>query len=63
MRYTVLEIIEDDFGCEGLPDGEERMVTLVLRAPDGAVVQRRMADRLAYELDIREGSTADLEEN
>jgi len=62
MKYKVLEITEDDHGCEGLPDGEERMITLLLENSDGERRQLRMADRRAYELNINEGSVIEYGE-
>lgn len=62
MKYKVVEIIEDDHGCEGIPEGEERMVTLVLENSQGERRQLRMPDRRAYELGIDEGSVIEHQE-
>ena len=35
MRYTILDIIEWDYGCEGIPDGEEPMCSVVVRDEKG----------------------------
>ena len=29
-KYKITDIIEDEFGCEGRPEGEEPMVTILL---------------------------------
>lgn len=55
MVYTIESIIEPDFGCEGLPEGEERMDDVVLRGEDGAVTIR-VADALLYRLGLDVGS-------
>lgn len=55
MVYTIESIIEPDFGCEGLPEGEERMDTVVLRGEGGALTVR-VADALLYRLRLDVGS-------
>ena len=52
---TIVDIIEEDFGCEGRPAGQEPKVTVV--AEDGAGGQRRFVipDRLAYALNLDVG--------
>lgn len=62
MKYKVIELIEEDHGCEGIPEGQERMVTLVLENADGVRRQLRMEDRRAYELGIDEGSFIEYKE-
>ncbi len=51
IPVTIERILEDDFGCEGRPEGQEPMVTVVLS--DGRNV--RMADALCYERALNEG--------
>ncbi len=55
-HYTVKRVVEDDFGCEGLPDGEELQVTLLLLNAEGAPRRLRMADAQAQALGICEGT-------
>lgn len=55
MVYTIESIIEPDFGCEGLPEGEERMDAVVLRGEHGALTVR-VADELLYRLGLDVGS-------
>lgn len=55
MIYTIESIIEPDFGCEGLPEGEERMDTVILRGDDGRI-SVKVADALLYELCLDVGS-------
>ena len=31
MRYTVLKIFEEDYGCEGVPDDAEPMCSVLVR--------------------------------
>ena len=55
MVYTIESIIEPDFGCEGLPEGDERMDAVVLRGEDGALTVM-VADELLYRLGLDVGS-------
>lgn len=47
--YRITDIIEDEFGCEGRPEGEEPMVTILLVDDTGKQRSIRMADKQAYE--------------
>ena len=53
---TVTDIIEEDFGCEGRPPGQEPRVTVA--AVNSAGEERRFTidDRLAYELGLDVGT-------
>ena len=52
---TVTDIIEEDFGCEGRPAGQEPKVTVA--AVNSAGEERRFVipDRLAYALNLDVG--------
>ncbi len=54
--FIVKEIIEPDFGCEGLPDGQEPVCTVVLSAPDGTEKTVEVPDRELYQKNITEGT-------
>lgn len=53
--YTVIKIIENDYGCEGVPDGQEPMVKVKLCDESGAVLWITESDPLLYRLGIDEG--------
>ncbi len=53
--YKVIEIIEPDFGCEGLPDGEEPMCEVILEADSGKRITVTVPDKELYEKSITEG--------
>lgn len=53
--YTVIKIIENDYGCEGVPDGQEPMVKVKLRDESGSVLWITESDALLYRLGIDEG--------
>lgn len=59
--YTVKRIVEDDFGCEGLPEGEVLQVTLLLTDCEGKLRRVRMADKLAWDRDLHEGDQVCLD--
>ena len=52
MKYTILEIYEEDHGCEGLMPGEELMDMVYVRDPSGKERWLRIPDRIGRELDI-----------
>lgn len=52
---TILDILEDDFGCEGVPDDAEVMVKLVLRDENGVESVLPMADKTALEMNLQVG--------
>lgn len=54
--YTVRQLIENDYGCEGIPEGGEPMVRLQLVSDEGEAIWVSQSDRLMFELGIDEGS-------
>lgn len=60
--YKITDIIEDEFGCEGRPEGEEPMVTILLVDDTGKQRSIRMADKLAYEKKLDIGAEMELPE-
>ena len=61
-KYKITDIIEDEFGCEGRPEGEEPMVTILLVDDTGKQRSIRMADKLAYEKKLDVGMEMELPE-
>ena len=61
-KYRITDIIEDEFGCEGRPEGEEPMVTILLVDDTGKQRSIRMADKLAYEKKLDIGAEMELPE-
>ncbi|MEE1247640.1 MAG: 8-oxo-dGTP diphosphatase [Lachnospiraceae bacterium] len=55
--YLIVSIEEQDFGCEGRPDGMEAMVDVVLQKTDGTKIRIEEKDKRLYELDIKEGDS------
>ncbi len=60
---NVVEIIEDDFGCEGISDDAEAMVTVVVTDAEGKEQHIRMADKLCYERNIEKGDSVMLDKD
>ena len=58
---NVVDIIEDDFGCEGIPEDAEAMVTVVVTDAEGKEQRIRMADKLCYERKIEKGDSVMLD--
>ena len=52
MKFTILEIYEEDHGCEGLMPNEELMDMVFVRDPDGRERWLRIPDRIGQELDV-----------
>ncbi len=50
MTYTVLEIYEEDHGCEGIQPGEEPMDMLYVRTPEGDTRWLKVPDRIGCSL-------------
>lgn len=55
--YKVREIAEQDFGCEGVPEGEEICCEVVLENADsGEIITLKVPDAQLYAKCIVEGS-------
>lgn len=55
--YIVKDILEPDFGCEGLPDGQELCCEVILEDQEsGQVLTVKAADAELYEKGIEVGS-------
>lgn len=50
MRGQILEIYEEDHGCEGLMPGEELMDMVLVRDADGNERWLRIPDRIGKDL-------------
>ncbi|MGN0459430.1 MAG: hypothetical protein ACI4RL_02605 [Ruminococcus sp.] len=63
MVYKVVDIIEPDFGCEGLPDGEVIKDDVVLLSQDGKRITVKAEDEMLYREGIDVGSTVKLRDD
>ncbi len=53
--YQIIDIYEEDHGCEGIPDGEEPMDQVLLRAEDDTERWVRIPDALLLQKGWKEG--------
>lgn len=60
MKYTILEIIEWDYGCEGVPDGEEPMCSVVVKGENGNERTIKLSDSYLSENHLNIGDTIEL---
>ncbi len=58
MTYKIKEITEEDYGCEGVPEGGELMCSVLVDGADGEK-WLRIADRLLRENALDVGSRVD----
>ena len=56
--YKIIRIDEEDFGCEGRPEGQEPMVRVVLEADTGETMIVMMEDALMYTRKLDVGGLA-----
>ena len=56
MLYKVVDIIEPDFGCEGIPDGEILKDDVVLLSQNGERITLKSEDEMLYKEGIDVGS-------
>lgn len=59
-KYKVLQIIEEDYGCEGIPDGKEPMCHVLLQEEDGLECWKMLPDSLLTEKNIQEEDRIEL---
>ena len=50
--YKVKDIIEPDFGCEGVPEGEEPCCEVLLENADGTIMTVKTPDAELYRKNI-----------
>ena len=61
MRYTVLKIFEEDYGCVGVPDDAEPMCSVLVRDADSNEKWLKLPDSYLTENNILEGSCIELD--
>lgn len=54
---TVLQIFDEDYGCEGVPDGQEPMCSVLVQDTDGSQKWIKLSDSYLTENGIHEGDT------
>lgn len=61
VSLIVMDIIEDDFGCEGRPEGYKPKCKVVLKDFSGNVMEERVADEDLYNQNINVGDQVHFE--
>lgn len=60
--YTIIRIDEPDFGCEGRPEEQPAMDTIILRGEAGQEFTVQMEETRVWEFDLDEGKDVILDE-
>lgn len=60
MKYKVLEIFDEDYGCEGVADGSEPMCNIVLSDNNGNRKIMKLSEQYIVEKMIFEGDIIDF---
>ncbi|MCR4694310.1 MAG: hypothetical protein K5773_03170 [Pseudobutyrivibrio sp.] len=63
VSYLVKQITEEDFGCEGRPEGCDATDKVVLRAISGEELSINVKDKELYDKDINEGDWVHFNHN
>ena len=63
MIYTVKDIEEPDFGCEGLMDGQQVMDKVTLIDEKGNLLYMEAADMYLYDNDIDVGDKVQVKDS
>ena len=60
MKYRIVEIFDEDYGCEGVPEGEEPMCSVIAADEDGKVRRFRFSESCIEEKGLAEGTVIEL---
>lgn len=61
MKYKVLKIFEEDYGCEDVPENEEPMCNILVRDDSNNEKWLKLADSYLTDNNIREGDIIELD--
>ena len=56
MKWKILHIYEDDYGCEGIPEDGELMCSVLVRNADGEEKWLKIADKWLTDNEVTVGS-------
>lgn len=62
-KYKIVEINEQDHGCEGIPEGQPVRDDVVIRTESGKEFIMAIEDELLISLDLNEGDFFTIGEN
>lgn len=60
MQYKILKIYDDDYGCEGVPEGQEPMCSVLIQDSIGNEQWVKLSDTYLTENNLNEGDIVEL---
>lgn len=60
MQYKILKIYDDDYGCEGIPEGQEPMCSVLIQDSEGNESWIKLSDEYLTENNLNEDDTVEL---
>lgn len=60
MKYKILKIYDDDYGCEGVPEGQEPMCSVLIQDSKGNESWIKLSDEYLTENNLNEDNTVEL---
>lgn len=60
MQYKILKIYDDDYGCEGDPEGQEPMCSVLIQDSQGNERWIKLSDEYLTENNLNEDDTVEL---
>ena len=62
MKYEIIDIYEEDYGCEGIPEDGELMCIVALKGENGIEKHVRLSDNFITDNSLKKGGFVLLEE-
>lgn len=62
MKYRILEIFDEDYGCEGIAEGEEPYCNIALEDCNGKRKIIKISEKHLVEMALSEGDVIDFPE-
>lgn len=59
MKYKILKIYDDDYGCEGVPEGQEPMCSVLIQDSQGNEQWVKLSDKYLTN-NLNGGDTVEL---
>lgn len=60
MNNKILKIYDDDYGCEGVPEGQEPMCSVLIQDSQGNESWIKLSDEYLTENSLNEDDTVEL---
>ena len=60
MNNKILKIYDDDYGCEGVPEGQEPMCSVLIQDSQGNERWIKLSDKYLTENNLNEDDTVEL---